>query len=62
MSDGYFVDQAFVLTRERIETELSRTSAIASPPGILTLRLRDRMGGTQPLNGEYVLYLRVERM
>lgn len=62
MSDGYFMDQVFVLTRERIEAELRRTSAIASPPGLLVVRLQDRMGGTVPLNGEYQLYLRLERM
>jgi hypothetical protein len=55
-------DQVFVLTREKLEAELRRASAIGAPGGFIAVRLREDQGGVVPQNGDYVLYLRVERM
>jgi hypothetical protein len=55
-------DQVFGLTREKLEAELRRASAIGAPAGVIALRLSEKQGGVVPLNGDYVLYLRVERM
>jgi hypothetical protein len=55
-------DQVFVLTREKVEAELRRGSAIAAPAGFIAVRLREDQGGVVPQNGDYVLYLRIERM
>ncbi len=62
MRGVYWVDQVLALTREKLEAELRRASAIAAPAGLITVRLRENVGGTNPLNGDYLLYLRVERM
>jgi len=62
LRDNYWYDQVFVLTREKLEAELRRASEIAAPAGFITVRLRENQGGTAPLNGDYLLYLRVERM
>jgi hypothetical protein len=61
MKDHYWKDLLVVLTREKIEAELQRASQVATPAGLIAIPLNDAQGGTAPLNGQYVLYLRVER-
>ena len=61
MWHNYWIDKVVVLTREKLEAELRRSSAIAAPAGFITLRLRENQLGTNPLHGDYLLYLRVER-
>lgn len=45
-----------------LAAQLRRASAIAAPAGFIALRLSEKQGGITPLDGDYVLYLRVERM
>jgi hypothetical protein len=56
-----WLDWILVLDREKIEAELRRAGQVATPAGLIALPLQEQEGGTQPLNGDYVLYLRVER-
>jgi hypothetical protein len=55
-------DRIMVLDREKIEAEL-RGEPTDRPPGLIPLRLKEEIGtgSTAPENGDYVLYLRVER-
>lgn len=62
LQSSYWYDQVLVLTREKLEAELGRTSEVATPAGLFSYRLREKVGGTAPLNGDYLLYFRVERM
>lgn len=61
MQQHRWFDQLLVLDREKIEAELGQTGRVAAPNGLIALRLREEEGGTAPLNGDYVMYLRVER-
>jgi hypothetical protein len=54
-------DELLVLDREKIEAELNRASQVAAPAGLITIPLAEEQGGTTPLRGNYLLYLRVER-
>jgi hypothetical protein len=54
-------DELLVLDREKIEAELTRASQVAAPAGLITIPLEEEQGGSTPLGGKYLLYLRVER-
>ena len=63
LRDHIWYDQIVVLDREKIEAELRRAGQIGSVAGLVKLRLvEDRKSSTVPQNGDYTLYLRVERV
>jgi hypothetical protein len=62
LRDHMWLDLVVVLDREKIETELRRPGQIETGAGLIKVRLQEDKGGTAPLNGDYTLYLRVERM
>jgi hypothetical protein len=61
LQQHYWKDQLLVLSREKIEAELNRASQVAAPAGLIVVPLEEEQGGTTPLGGKYLLYLRVER-
>ena len=61
LRDRKWYDRVVVLDREKIEAALGEPPG--RPPGLIALRLQEEIGkgSGAPENGDYVLYLRVER-
>jgi hypothetical protein len=58
-----WIDRLLLLTREKIEYELSKSGAIGGVRGLLPLRFVDTSTGSiAALSGDYTVYLRLERM
>ena len=57
-----FVDRLLVLTREKIEYELTKSGAVGGTRGLLQLRFEDRGSGDAALSGDYTVHLRLERV
>ncbi len=62
LRDRKWYDQVLVLNREKIEGALRLGDRPGNAPGLIVLRLQEAIGTGHPAeNGDYVLYLRVER-
>jgi hypothetical protein len=57
-----FKDRLLLLTREKIEYELTKSGAVGGSRGLLPFRFEDRGSGDAALSGDYTVYLRLERV
>jgi hypothetical protein len=55
-------DRLLVLTREKIEQELSKSGAVGGIRGLFPLRFIDSTRGDRAMSGDYTVYLRLERV